>query len=97
MRLVRQDKLQWFDQMGGDTKQHFALGQRFANQSKFVVFEVTQSAMNQFRRPLRRVRSQVVFFDQHHRQAPTRRITSDTCAVDPAANNEEINGLGGRL
>ena len=97
MRLMRQHKLQWLDQMRRNAEQHFTLGQRFANEAEFVVFKVAQPAVNELGRPLRRVRRKIVFFNEQHRQASTNRVTRDTGAVDTAADNENINGLCGRI
>ena len=67
MRLMRQDKLQRFDQMRRDAQQHFAFCERFADQTKFVLLQVAQATVNEFGRPLRRVCSKIVFFDEKDR------------------------------
>ena len=97
MRFMRQHKLQRLDQMWRNAKQDFTLSQSFADKAEFVMFEVAQTAVNELGRPLRSVRSEVVFFDEQHRQAAPNSIACNACAVDSAADNENINGLCGRL
>lgn len=47
VRAVRQHEAHRFDDMRRLGQQHLALGQCLADQSEFVVFQITQPAMNE--------------------------------------------------
>jgi len=51
--------------------------------------------MNEFGAPRRCARGEIAFFDEHHRQAATCRISRYTYAINAASNNEEVNGMWG--
>ncbi|MCY1186581.1 hypothetical protein D9M73_274670 [compost metagenome] len=48
VRPVRQDETQRLDDVRRLGQQHFALGQGFAYQAEFVVFQIAQAAVDQF-------------------------------------------------
>ncbi len=90
MRLVRQDELQRRDDVRRGAKKHFALRQRLGDEAEFVVFEIAQAAVDQLGAPRRRMRRQIVFFDQQYLQAASRRVARDARAVDAAADDGKI-------
>ena len=49
--VMRQDQPQRVHEMRREPQQHFSLGQRFAHQAEFVIFEIAQPAMDQLGRP----------------------------------------------
>ncbi len=71
-------------------QQHFALGQRFANQAQLVVFEIAQPAVHQLAAGGGGVFAQVALFAEKHRQAAPDGIGGDTCAIDAAANHGQV-------
>ncbi len=48
VRAMRQHEAHWFDDMRRLGQQDFALGQRFADQAEFVMFEIAQATVDQF-------------------------------------------------
>src|ERR1700682_3884172 len=96
MRLLRQHELQRRDDMRRGAEKHYALGQGFGHEPKFVVLEIAQAAMDQLRAPRRGMRGQIVFLDQQCDETASRRIARNARAVDTAADNGEIvHGLVG--
>jgi hypothetical protein len=69
VRAVRQHEAHRLDDVRGLGQQHFALGQGFAHQAEFVMFEVAQAAVDQLAAGRRGVAGQVVLFAKEHRQA----------------------------
>ena len=61
------------------------------------MLKVAQTAVNELRGPLRRVRREIVFFDKQHRQATSDRVTRDACAVDAASNDQQVDLANGML
>ena len=48
VRAVGQTKAHWEGDMRCHFQQHFTFGQRFANQTEFVVFQVAQATVDEF-------------------------------------------------
>ncbi len=71
-------------------QQRFALLKRLAHKAEFLVLEIPKPAVDEFGARRRRVRGQVVLFDQQHGQAAPRGVTRDARAIDPAAHHEQI-------
>ena len=92
MRLVRQHERQRFDKMRRRLQQNFALGKRLGDESEFVIFEIAQAPVDQFRAPRRRVLSKIVALDQQHGQATTRGVARNAGAVDAAADHQQVVG-----
>ena len=92
MRLVRQYERQRFDKMRRRLQQNFALGKRLGDESEFVIFEIAQAPVDQFRAPRRRVLSKIVALDQQHGQATTRGVARNAGAVDAAADHQQVVG-----
>src|SRR6187397_2636850 len=90
MRLVWKHEQQLLDDVWGCAQQHLALGERFADEPEFVVLEVAQSAVDQLRAPRRRMRSEIVLLDQQHGKPATRGVARDPCAVDAAADDQQV-------
>jgi len=76
--------------MRRSAQQYFAFAQRLAHQTEFAVFEITQAAMDEFRRCRRRARGEVVLLEQDDAKAAAGGIARDAGAVDAAADNGEI-------
>ncbi|MNT02805.1 hypothetical protein D3C72_1373140 [compost metagenome] len=93
---VRQHEAHRFDDMRRLGQQHFALSQRFTYQTKFVMFEVAQAAVDQLAAGRRGVAGQIVFFAKEHRKPATGGIRCDPHAIDPAANDSDVVDLGER-
>ena len=66
MRFMRQHELQRLNEERRDAQQHFPLGQRFTDETKFVLLQIAQAAVNELGRPLRGVCCEVVFFHEKH-------------------------------
>ncbi|MCY1441160.1 hypothetical protein D9M71_574630 [compost metagenome] len=62
MRAVGQDETHGFDDMGCLAQQDLALGEGFAYQAQFVVFEVAQAAVDQLAAGRRCMAGQVILF-----------------------------------
>ena len=87
---MRQHEGERLDEMRRDAQHHLALGERFGDETKLVVLEVAQSAVDELGAPLRRRGREVVLLDEEHRQAAARGVAGDPGAVDAAADDEEI-------
>ncbi|MNT71274.1 hypothetical protein D3C72_2097420 [compost metagenome] len=70
--------------------EHFALHQRFAHQTEFVMLEIAQAAVDKLGRAGRRAGGKVVHFSKGDGVSPTDRITRDAASVDAAADNEDV-------
>ncbi len=77
--------------------EHFPLHQRLAHQAKLIVFEIAQAAVNQFARPRRRAAGEIVHFTKEDRIFHGPRHRGDSAAVDPAANDCEVENLSHRV
>ena len=66
-------------------QQHFALTERFTHQPEFVLFEVTQPAVDQLAAGGRGVLREIVLFAQQHFEAATGCVAGYAGAVDAAA------------
>ncbi len=75
--------------------QHISLQKCFAHEAEFVKFEIAEAAMNKLGTPRRSTRGEIPLFDEHHRQAATRSISRNTCAINAASNNEQVNDRWG--
>ncbi len=62
---MRQDEAQRPDDMRRRPEQHLPLDQRFAHQAEFIIFEITQAAVNQLSRTRARPLRQIVLLAQH--------------------------------
>jgi hypothetical protein len=69
-----------------------ALDERVADQAEIVVLEVAQSAVDQLAGRRRRAAGPVVLLDQRDRVAAQRGVIGDPCAVDPAADDQDVEG-----
>src|SRR5690606_10615339 len=80
-------------------QQHFAFGQRFADQAELVMFEVAQPSVDQLAAGGGGVAGKVVAFAEEYRKSAPGRIGGNARAVDPAADDGDIvefgDGTGG--
>ena len=76
--------------MRRDGQQHLALGQRLSHQTKFIIFEVAQSAVDQLAAGRGGCAGKIVLLDKQHRQAASCGVACDTGAVDAAANDDKV-------
>src|ERR1700736_6720998 len=88
--MVRQNETKRADDVGRDLPEDLALDQRLSDQPELVIFQVSQAAMNQLRRPRRRPAGQIIHFTKKNRITPARRIARDTAAVDAATDDSEV-------
>ena len=58
--MVRQHEAHRPDDVRRDPPQNLALDQRLANQPEFVIFEITQAAVNELGRPRRGAAGQII-------------------------------------
>ncbi len=96
MRAVRQHEAHLLDDVRGLGQQHFALGQRFAHQTEFIMFEVAQATVDQLAAGRRGVAGQVVLFAKEHRKTATGSVRGNPHAVDTATNDGDVVNLGER-
>ncbi len=95
---VWQDETQRLHKMRGDLQKHFALAQSFTNQPEFVIFQITQTTMDQLRGSRRCALRQITHLGQPGAQAPAGGIPRNTASIDTPANDEKIiAGHGQRL
>ena len=66
MRAMGQAEAHRNRQMRGHFQQHFTFGQRFADQTEFVVFQVAQATVNQFGAGGRRRAGEIVSFQHQY-------------------------------
>ncbi len=87
------------DQVWRLGQQHFAFGQRFADQAELVMFEVAQPSVDQLAAGGGGVAGKVVAFAEEYRKSAPGRIGGNARAVDPAADDGDIvefgDGTGG--
>ena len=77
-------------------QQHLALGERLGNQAEFVVFEITQTAVDQLAAPLAGGGREIVLLNQHDRQTAPGSVARDAATVDAAADDQQVNRIGCR-
>ncbi|VVO24460.1 hypothetical protein PS704_04491 [Pseudomonas fluorescens] len=94
VRTVRQDEAHLFDDVRRLGQQHFALGEGFADQAEFVMFEVAQATVDQFAAGRRGVAGQIILFAKEHRKTATGGVRCDSHAIDPATDDGDIVDLG---
>src|SRR5690606_19143850 len=88
--LRRYDELERTHQVRGDGQPYPPLVDRLANPAEIQVLQVANPAVDDLQGIVRRARTEIRLFDERHRQAAQRRVTSYTGAVDPAANDQDI-------
>src|SRR5262245_3644690 len=71
-------------------EQHFAFAQGFAHQPELVVFEVTQSTVDQLGAGGRGRAGEIASLHGGHRKAAPGGVARDADPVDPATDDEEI-------
>src|SRR5205823_9682848 len=70
--------------------QRFAFGERFVDEAELAVLQIAQAAVDQARRARRRARAEVVALDEQRLVPVECRFARDAGAVDPAADNDDI-------
>src|SRR3990170_403882 len=83
--------------MGRGLEQLRPLDQRFAHEAELEVLEIAQAAMDQLGGGRGRGAGIVALLGQHYFQPASGRVASDRRAMDAAANDEQVEGLGGQL
>src|SRR5262249_8417296 len=84
------------DEVRRRPEQHLALGERLGHQAEFILFQVTQPAVDQLAARGAGVRAEVVLLDEQDAQPPPGRVARDAGAVDAAADDEKIDAPGYR-
>ena len=74
-------------------QQDLALGQRLAHEAELIVLQIAQPAVDQLAAGRGSVAREVVLLAQHHGQAPADGVTRNAGAIDPAADDQEIDRL----
>ena len=87
-RHMRHHETHRMHDMRRGTQQHFALGERFAHQTEFVLLKITQTAMHQFAAGRRGVLREIVLLAQQDFEATAGGVACDAGAVDAAAYNQ---------
>src|SRR4051794_5453737 len=72
-------------------EKNLALREGLAHEAKLEMLEVTQAAVNVFPGAGARAFGEITFLAQNDAQSPARRIPGDACAVDAAADDQEID------
>ena len=85
-----QDKMHRINQMRCRSQETLAFLQRLTDQFEFIIFEITQAAVNKFGRGRRGMRRQIVLFDEQYRRAAYRCIARNCRPVNTAADDEKI-------
>ena len=70
--LDRQDEAHRADEVRRHAQHHFALGERFAHQTKPAVFEIAQPPVDELGGSRRSAGGEIVLLDQEDAQAPAR-------------------------
>ena len=91
--IHRPGELQRPHEMRRSLEQDPALAARFEHQMKKSVFEIPHAAVHEPRRPARRAAREIVALDERDRKSPQRGVARNSRAVDPAADDEDIETL----
>ncbi len=94
VRPMWQHEAHRLDQVRRLGQQHFAFGQRFADQAELVMFEVAQPSVDQLAAGGGGVAGKVVALAEEYRKSAPGRIGGNARAVDPAADDGDIVELG---
>ena len=85
------------DEVWGERlEQQAAFVQRLADELHVEVLEVAQASVDELARTARRAGGEVALLDERDREAPAGRVERDAAAGHPAADHEDVEGLGGQ-
>src|SRR5262245_18645661 len=90
--MMRQDEAKRPDDVRSGAEQNLALQQRFADEPELVVFEIAQAAVDQFRGSGGRCAGEIAFVAEEYRQPAPGGVAGDAAAVDPAADDRNVEG-----
>ena len=76
--------------------QDLSFGQRLVDEPDFLLLQVSDAAVYEFRRLGRRARRQVTFLDESNAQSARRGIERDARAGDPPADDEHVERVVGK-
>src|SRR5215203_2128280 len=76
-----------------DVQYGLSIPQRLSYERELVVLQVTQAAVEQTRRPLRRPAGDIALVQEQNPQAPHRSVTGYAGAVYAGSDYDEIEGL----
>ena len=88
---VRQKETQRPNDVGRRRPQNFPLGQRLPDQTKLVIFQIAQTAVDELRRPGRGAAGEIAHLAQDHAQAASRRVAGDAASIDPPADDDQVD------
>jgi hypothetical protein len=91
--VIGQDETHRPDDVRRHRPENFTLHQRFAHQTKLVVLQIAQAAVNELRRAGRRTRGKIVHLGERNGITATDGVTRDSAAVDAATDNKNIVNL----
>src|SRR5689334_8363649 len=94
--VVRQHETKRPDDVRGCLEQHLALGERFVHQTKLVIFEIAQAAVNELGRGRGGRAGEVALVAKENRKPAPGRVAGDPATVDAAADDGEVVGLPGQ-
>jgi hypothetical protein len=77
----------------GPAQQDVPFGRALHREARVAAGQVAQSAVHQLRAPPAGAPGQVVRLDEGDRQAPAGRVERDAGAGDPAADDQQVDGL----
>ena len=97
MRLVGQHELERRDDVRGDPEQHLALGERLGDEAELELLEIAQAPVDQLGARRRGGAAEVALLDQHDLEAAAGRVAGDADAVDPAADDGEVEDFSQAL
>ena len=88
--LERQNETHGPDDVRRHGPQHLAFHQRFAHQTKLVMFKITQTAMDELGRGGRGAGGKIIHFRECNGVTPANGVTRNAAAIDAAADHENI-------
>src|SRR5207248_4063135 len=91
----RDQERERLDEVGGETEEPLSFGQRLVDEAELLLLEVAQPAVDELGGAGRRPGGEVTPFHKGRPQTPARGVEGDAGTGDAAANDEQVEGLGG--
>ena len=89
----RDEEGEGLDEVGGEAEQPLAFGQRLVDEAELLLLEVAQAAVDELGGARRRAGGEVAPLDEGRPQPPPGGVEGDAGAGDPAADDEQVEGL----
>ena len=87
-------KWQWTHHMRRGSHEKRALRKSLKNETKFKIFQIAETAMNQLRAARRGSPRKIPFLDERDLQSATCGIPGDTGSADSSTNDQKVKNLG---